>query len=49
MRGSLRFAAGGGSGSAPARYARLRCAAAPTGEYQSLAGASLSNKKCFLV
>lgn len=43
------LAAGGGSGSAPARYARLRCAAAPTGEYQSLADASLSNKKHFLV
>ena len=41
--------AGGGSGSAPARCARLRCAAAPTGKGQSLAGASLSNKNCFLV
>jgi hypothetical protein len=48
-RGGLMIAAGGGSGSAPARCARLRCAAAPTGEYQGLANASLSNKKHFLV
>jgi len=38
-----------GSGFASARCARLRYAAVPTCECQSLAGASLSNKKRFLV
>ena len=47
--GGRRFAAGGGSGSAPARCARLRCAAAPTGECQGLTEVSVSNKKHFLV